>query len=225
MATARRHSNVERSRWRTKCRQVLCNHINSTLGITLDPSQVRLHPSRDDPYRWSVSPGKEYLFEKNLSDQSLGIYKELHDGINIYFEATKAPSRRLSEPLHQEMSAKTFTPGTSADFAHREAANKTTVSFTSRINELQVQRDYASQEVHLLKSQLEAEVKLRLSLEEKLQIAYERQEQLRRELEKSVRREDHFRNTAVDYSQEIAKILPTIMSLAEKTNFTQAGFI
>lgn len=68
----------------------------------LDPSQVRLHPVREDPYRWLVRPGKEYLFEKNLSDQSVGVYKELYDGINKYFEATQPPSSLLNERLDRE---------------------------------------------------------------------------------------------------------------------------
>ncbi|RSL73883.1 hypothetical protein CEP54_000274 [Fusarium duplospermum] len=183
---------------------------HSNLGIALDPSQVRLHPTRDDPYRWLVSPGKEYLFAKNLSDQSVGVYKELCDGINTYFEATQAPLSPLPEPLGKESFG---------------SMNKSAISFTSRINELQVQKDYASQEVHLLRSQLEAEVKLRLSLEEKVQVAHERQEGLKQELQKLARRENYYRNAALTYSQGIAKVLPTLTELTEKTYFLDTDFI
>ncbi|OBS20668.1 hypothetical protein FPOA_07009 [Fusarium poae] len=176
----------------------------------LDPSQVRLHPVREDPYRWLVRPGKEYLFEKNLSDQSVGVYKELYDGINKYFEATQPPSSLLNERLDRE---------------NLDTSSETTITFTSRINELQVQKDYALQEVNLLKSQLDAEVKLRLCLEEKLQVAYDRQESLRQELQKSESRERYFRNAALDYSQEIAKVAPALTKLTERTYFTDAGFI
>ncbi|RSL93377.1 hypothetical protein CDV31_014733 [Fusarium ambrosium] len=184
--------------------------LDSNLGISLDPSQVRLHPTRDDPYRWLVSPGKEYLFAKNLSDQSVGVYKELCDGVNTYFEATQAPLSPLPEPLGKESFG---------------SINKSTISFTSRINELQVQKDYASQEVHLLRSQLEAEVKLRLSLEEKIQVAHERQEGLKQELQKLARRENYYRNAALTYSQGIAKVLPTLTELTEKTYFLDTDFI
>jgi hypothetical protein len=81
---------------------------DSNLGIALDPSQVRLHPTQDDPYRWLVSPGKEYLFAKNLSDQSVGVYKELCDGINKYFEATQAPLSPRVEPLGMESFVRAF---------------------------------------------------------------------------------------------------------------------
>ena len=63
--------------------------------MRLQPSQVRLHTTRDDPYQWRVLPEKEYLFEKNLSDHSVGAYKELHDGVGVYFEATQAAGQTL----------------------------------------------------------------------------------------------------------------------------------
>lgn len=72
------------------------------MGLSLDPSQVRLHPVRDDPYRWLVRPGKEYLFEKNLSDQSVGAYKELYDGIDKFFEATPSSSHLQNEQVEHE---------------------------------------------------------------------------------------------------------------------------
>ncbi|KPM41098.1 hypothetical protein AK830_g5497 [Neonectria ditissima] len=210
MATARRQSNVERTEWRAKCREALCKHINSTLGMTLKPSQVRLHPTRDDPYQWRVLPEKQYLFEKNLSDYSVGVYKELHDGIGVSFRAIRAAPTSPDGRLERD----TLDP-----------FDKATMSFASRINQLQVQKDYAAQEVNLLKSQLEAEVKLRLSLEEKLQIAYERQESLQKGLRDSANRENYFRTAALTYSQGIAKVLPALRDLTEKTFITETGFI
>lgn len=81
------------------------------------------------------------------------------------------------------------------------------------------------QELNLLKSQLEAEVKLRITVEEQLQISHERQESLAQELHKSENREKYFRKAALEYSQEIAQIAPTLSKLTEKTYFTDLGFL
>ncbi|KAG7435725.1 hypothetical protein Forpi1262_v002102 [Fusarium oxysporum f. sp. raphani] len=146
MATTRRQSNAEREKWRTKCCEALCSHINSRLSLSLEPSQVRLLPVREDPYRWSIVPGKEYLFEKNLSDQSTKIYKDLYQGINKDFKATKPPPSLLDK-LPQRDNAST--------------PHQTTIRVTSQINELQVQKDYALQRIKLLESQLQEELKRR----------------------------------------------------------------
>ena len=45
----------------------------------------------NDPYIWKVIPGKEErfstIFSKNLSDHSVGAYRELSEGVDEYFEA------------------------------------------------------------------------------------------------------------------------------------------
>lgn len=81
-------------RYRVVCRLTL---TDSRLSLSIEPSQVRLLPVREDPYRWSIVPGKEYLFEKNLSDQSTKIYKDLYQGINKDFKATKPPPSLLDK--------------------------------------------------------------------------------------------------------------------------------
>ncbi|OCK88969.1 uncharacterized protein K441DRAFT_585978, partial [Cenococcum geophilum 1.58] len=52
---------------------------------------VRLIPSLDDPYIWRVLLEKEELFLriflKNISDYSIGAYKELYKGVSITFKA------------------------------------------------------------------------------------------------------------------------------------------
>ncbi|KAM5358837.1 hypothetical protein ACJZ2D_014935 [Fusarium nematophilum] len=175
--------------------------------MRLEPSQVRLHPTRNDPYKWHIFPGKEYLFEKNLSDNSVRVYQELHDGVGVFFEATEATEASLDAR------------------GNTGSLDSTAVSFASRINELQVQKDYAAQEMNLLKSQLETEVKLRLDLEERLQAAYEREGCLKEDLQKTASRENYYRDAALGYSQGIAKVLPALRDLSEKTYFTDAGFI
>ena len=60
------------------------------MGISIEPSQVRLITGTDDPYRWKVLPEKKHLFSKNISDHSIGAYKELCEGISVAFEVVPA---------------------------------------------------------------------------------------------------------------------------------------
>lgn len=95
MSTPKKQCNVERAEWRTKCREMLAQHLATRLGIILDPSHVRLQTSREDAYAWQVLPEKQYLSEKNLSNHSIRAYKELCDSVGVSFEAvlkTKAPA-------------------------------------------------------------------------------------------------------------------------------------
>ena len=58
---------------------------------SVEPSRVRVSPGADDQYIWKILPEKKELFsktfEKNLSDHSVGAYKELCQGIGVTFEA------------------------------------------------------------------------------------------------------------------------------------------
>ncbi|PNH35181.1 hypothetical protein VD0002_g6395 [Verticillium dahliae] len=188
MSTPKKQCNVERAEWRTKCREMLAQHLATRLGIILDPSHVRLQTSREDAYAWQVLPEKQYLSEKNLSNHSIRAYKELCDSVG-----SAAPS----EPL----------------------------SFTSRINELEVQNAYMSQQLQLLKLQLEAEVKLRLSLDDKLKLSYERSDDLQNDLKAAARGEGYFRDMAVKYSQGIARLVPILNELQENPGITGDGFL
>lgn len=103
-----RTNNLERGRWRDRCRNQLSHHIGKTndvsyyiqltvhkesrLGIVIEPSQVRLIPRGDDPYRWKFLAENTYLFSKNISDHSIGAYKKLCQGVGTAFEALPAPS-------------------------------------------------------------------------------------------------------------------------------------
>ena len=60
------------------------------MGISIEPSQVRLITGTDDRYTWKVLPEKKHLFSKNISDHSIGAYKELCEGISVAFEAVPA---------------------------------------------------------------------------------------------------------------------------------------
>ncbi|KAM0322073.1 hypothetical protein ACHAQA_009702 [Verticillium albo-atrum] len=82
-----RTSNDERALWRTKCREALASHINSQLGITVDPVDVRLLPTSEDSYEWKILPEKKHLFAKHLSKHSKGVYQELIREAGTSFEA------------------------------------------------------------------------------------------------------------------------------------------
>ena len=77
--------------------QLLLNNTSEKkVRIVIEPSQVRLVTGADDLYTWKVLPQKKHLFSKNISDHSIGAYKELCEGIDSAFEAvlvTTKPGR------------------------------------------------------------------------------------------------------------------------------------
>ena len=115
-----RSSNIESSEWRSKCRQRLSEHIGkkpiiifarplefrwgnrtnlyleTTLGFEIEPSRVRLNPAKDDPYAWATEPALQHLFQKNISDHSIGAYKQLCDGVGSKFRAILPAAKRIS---------------------------------------------------------------------------------------------------------------------------------
>jgi len=50
--------------------------VGKNLGILIEPTQVRLITSADDPYAWKVLPEKEHLFKKHMNKLSIGAYDE-----------------------------------------------------------------------------------------------------------------------------------------------------
>lgn len=67
------------------------------LGISVEPAEVRLLTSADDPYTWQVLPEKNHLFRKQLSKHSIGAYRELCRGVGVSFEAVLAPGSKIAE--------------------------------------------------------------------------------------------------------------------------------
>ena len=63
------------------------------LGVTVAPQDVRLQPSTDSDYAWSVMPGKEYLLDTNLGNGSVGLYQEIQQHLGSMIEAV-APRQR-----------------------------------------------------------------------------------------------------------------------------------
>ena len=71
------------------------NTTESKLGISIDPSEVRLIPRAEDPYSWQSLPTRTHLFEKNLSKHSIGAYMELCREVGVSFEAVAKEVRKL----------------------------------------------------------------------------------------------------------------------------------
>lgn len=86
-----RQSNIDRKVLRDECRQKLASHISDRLGISISPSDVRLNPTKHEPYDWKFIPEQqEYftrLFSKSISDHSVGAYRILLGGVGVSFEA------------------------------------------------------------------------------------------------------------------------------------------
>ncbi|KAH6667432.1 hypothetical protein B0J14DRAFT_658881 [Halenospora varia] len=93
-----RPSNLDRARWRTGCREKLSEHIKSKLGISIDPSEVRLITRVEDPYSWQSLPARTHLFEKNLSKHSIGAYMELCREVGVSFEAVAKDNNLFTGP-------------------------------------------------------------------------------------------------------------------------------
>ena len=82
-----------RAYWRTKCRQLISEHIGrlmrplsirvlthfseKELGLKISADKVRLVPRPDDPYQWVCLPARTHLFDKPLSKHNTGAYKEV----------------------------------------------------------------------------------------------------------------------------------------------------
>ncbi|KAK4196453.1 hypothetical protein QBC40DRAFT_155641, partial [Triangularia verruculosa] len=61
--------------------------IEERVGISIEPSEVRLLISRNDGYLWKYLPKVEHLFSKNISDYSIGAYEKLCAELGNAFEA------------------------------------------------------------------------------------------------------------------------------------------
>ncbi|KAJ4332567.1 hypothetical protein N0V95_009634, partial [Ascochyta clinopodiicola] len=67
------------------------------LGFQIDPLEVRLITSPDEPYTWSYIPEMEHLFRKHLSKHTMGACVELYAGVGKTFEAIRRGARRATE--------------------------------------------------------------------------------------------------------------------------------
>lgn len=82
-------SNQKRAQWRQKCREALARHIYHQLQLEVPPNKVRLQPSADDGYAWTVSESKRHLFDSHLSNGTVGLYQAICDEIGRSIEAVR----------------------------------------------------------------------------------------------------------------------------------------
>ncbi|KFY83261.1 hypothetical protein V500_10116, partial [Pseudogymnoascus sp. VKM F-4518 (FW-2643)] len=68
------------------------------LGIAVDPLEIRLITREQDPYSWQYLPAASHLFQKNLSNHSIGAYMELFREIGSSFEAVAKEHMLLTRP-------------------------------------------------------------------------------------------------------------------------------
>jgi len=191
MASAR-NSNLERGRWRIKCRQDLSEHIKDALGIIIEPSQVRLITTDDDPYGWAVLPEKRHLFSKNLSNHSIGAYKELCECVGISFEAVlkRSPARDSIDPFA------VYSP-------------KPNRSFSAQIAELENKAEKLTEEVSYWRIQADRLLQSKNSVEEELRLVMVENRRHRQDKEENSR----FKKTAISCFQNLEKILPLVDEL------------
>ncbi|PVH67456.1 hypothetical protein DL98DRAFT_507700 [Cadophora sp. DSE1049] len=186
-----RSSNLERSKWRSKCREELSKHIQKKVGILIEPSQVRLVTGADDLYTWKVLPHKKHLFSKNISDHSIGAYKELCEGIDSAFEAVPVATTTQT----------------------RSAEHPPQASFSAKIDELREENENLERELKQWKDQATAESKLRQESEQERNQLRDANQTLQCELQKSVMAAEYFRSSISQYSQMVARIMPLMGEL------------
>ncbi|OGM39288.1 hypothetical protein ABOM_012148 [Aspergillus bombycis] len=93
------NNNTKRSKWRSKCRQRLSDHIADTLGIYIKPINVRLKLEGEEemPYKWHIEkPELEPIFKKQLSRHSVGVYMQLYVEVGSSFWAILPGSKQAS---------------------------------------------------------------------------------------------------------------------------------
>lgn len=61
--------------------------IDERLGLLVAPSQVRLQPSTQDGYAWSVTKSKESLLQTSLSNGTVGLYQAIREELGRSLEA------------------------------------------------------------------------------------------------------------------------------------------
>ncbi|KAF8856264.1 hypothetical protein BDZ45DRAFT_804288 [Acephala macrosclerotiorum] len=199
-----RPSNVDRAKWRTKCREILSQHIQNQLGISIDPSEVRLITNEEDPYSWKYLPTRAHLFQKSLSKHSIGAYMELCREVDISFEAVAGKHTLFAKTKEN------FT----TRIAELEAENSTLKSEGNRWKEA------ATAEAQQKREAEEAINELRLLLHtanlenQHLQYEIQKQNSIADALRKNVVDSRHIVNEASSILERLKSSLPGVDNLA-----------
>ncbi|KAJ6171558.1 hypothetical protein N7470_000625 [Penicillium chermesinum] len=139
------NSNTRRAEKRQACREALANHIYRQLGLAIPPDRVRLQPSADDGYAWSVSNAQKHLLETPLGRGTVGLYQEIIAELGKSIEAVR-PQTPQGTPRSSEASSaclnRTLLP-------HPE-------SFTEVIQRLEVENERLVGQVEQYREQSES---------------------------------------------------------------------
>ncbi|KAJ5155671.1 hypothetical protein N7492_008491 [Penicillium capsulatum] len=169
-------SNERRAQRRQECREALAAHIRERTGLLVPPNRVRLQPSVEDGYAWSVSTSKEHLLKTSLSNGTVGVYQAILQELGRSIEAVK-PQTLQATGTGQNEKLSDQSPDTVAD------------SFTATIQRLErekfelandLERAQARNE-ELLEQDREWQTKMR-TLQEQLRESQSLVEQLEKEL-------------------------------------------
>ncbi|QBZ66673.1 hypothetical protein PoMZ_13656 [Pyricularia oryzae] len=168
------------------------------LGVSVQPSDVRLNPGKNDPYRWKFIPGEEEtlkpIFAKNLSDHSTGIYQLLCYGVGKRFEAV--PAENATPPFQ---SATTLLP--------------TGTSFTDTIENLSEENGKLCKEVDDLKRRLEVEENTRWKMEEENRQMQVSQAELQFQLQQLLGFVENLRVNVSNYCRGMDQVVPLLEEL------------
>ncbi|KAI9767656.1 MAG: hypothetical protein M1840_005527 [Geoglossum simile] len=184
-----RSNNLERAKWRSKCREKLSEHIRNNLGIPIEPMQVRLITGVDDSYTWKVLPEKTHLFEKHLSKHSIGAYMELCRGVGISFEAVLAVGSSQRKP---------------------EESADTKLSFTAKIQDLQTENIELNNQLNEWRNQAVRKSELRRLAEDRASHLKIDNQQLQQDIQKLALVVDYLRGITIKSSQEVNKVLEKV---------------
>ncbi|KKY22683.1 hypothetical protein UCRPC4_g03185 [Phaeomoniella chlamydospora] len=172
---------------------------NCRLGIKIEPSQVRLNPGMNDPYIWKVIPGKEErfstIFSKNLSDHSVGAYRELSEGVDEYFEA-------LPSNVHDANVPASLISLKSPD-----------LGFSAQISQLKEEKAKISQDLYEWRDKAVAESEGRAAAERDALQLCEVQQQLQKETRDYAVTVEHLRSTVAKWFQGLEEVMPILEEL------------
>ncbi|KAH8701366.1 hypothetical protein GQ44DRAFT_831925 [Phaeosphaeriaceae sp. PMI808] len=202
-----RRSNVDRDQWRVLCREQLSKHIQSTLGINVKPSEVRLSPSQNDPYAWKILPEKRRVFSeiftKNLSQHSISAYKALCEGVGISFEAVYASTNDNSQLDH-------LTPLRSDDASFSTKIDHLQSANAKLQEEMEMWKDKAATESQRVKLAEEQHCGVRKSLEEQLHKVCENNQQLQERVDRYAASTEYLKDMLAKCFQGLGTALPVL---------------
>ncbi|KAJ4502312.1 hypothetical protein HRR83_002609 [Exophiala dermatitidis] len=195
--------NQKRTQWNRKCREKLAANIHSRLGITVEPSQVRLKTNDDDPYTWEKTEAISHLFTQNLSEFSIKSLQKLCECIDDNcVAATWKPSGKAPRT--------TLRGNMQGHFV------KSDVSFTARIIELEKTEESLACELNEWKAQASLESEGRQKAEEeatRMEIALREAREDGRKLEEYIQKWKTEAKKSSDNAAKSREVIDAILAL------------